>query len=245
MSAEFRRAGALTYGSRICPAGLKAIIFDVDGTLYTQARLRRAMAIRVVRHAIAHPLSGGRVIQVLRAFRSAQEYLRSAGCSDSICGKQFQLTCEWTGLGDDQVRGIVELWMEKEPLPLLKGCLRPGLLAVLESAKAAGIGLGVFSDYAADKKLEAMGIRHYFNTICAAQDEEIGRFKPHPKGLEVTLNRLNVSPEHALYIGDRPDVDVEAAQRAGLRAVIIGSGAAPAGASWVGIRTFLDLGEML
>jgi hypothetical protein len=55
MSAQFRRAGALTYGSRICPAGLKAIIVDVDGTLYTQTRLRRAMAIRVVRHAIAHP----------------------------------------------------------------------------------------------------------------------------------------------------------------------------------------------
>ena len=68
------------FGSGIERAGLKAIIFDVDGTLYTQAPLRRAMALRLMRHALAHPVAGSEAVRALRAFRQAQEHLRSADC---------------------------------------------------------------------------------------------------------------------------------------------------------------------
>jgi phosphoglycolate phosphatase-like HAD superfamily hydrolase len=54
-----------------------------------------------------------------------------------------------------------------------------------------------------------------------AQDPEVQRFKPHPRGLEVTLGRLGVSKREAIYIGDRADVDGEAAGRAGVRCVIV------------------------
>ncbi len=203
------------------------------------------MALRLMLHALAHPLSGSQAIRALRAFRKAQEHLRSVEGEDSICHQQLELACKWSGLDNNQVRQIVEMWMEKEPLPLLRGCIRPGLLDMLQQAKAADIRLGVFSDYVSGHKLEAMGIRQYFHAICAAQDADIGRFKPHPKGLEVTLQRLNVSAEHALYIGDRPTVDAEAARRAGMNAVIIGGEAAPPGATWLGIRTFEVLGKTL
>ncbi len=66
----------------------------------------------------------------------------------------------------------------------------------------------------------AMGIRPYFDAVVSAQDSEVRRFKPHPRGLEVTLARLGVEPGQACYIGDRPEVDAAAARAAGLECVI-------------------------
>ena len=48
---------------------LAAVIFDVDGTLYDQPPLRRAMAIRLMRCVAREPFTGSRTIRVLRAYR--------------------------------------------------------------------------------------------------------------------------------------------------------------------------------
>jgi FMN phosphatase YigB (HAD superfamily) len=79
----------------------------------------------------------------------------------------------------------------------------------------------VCSDYPANAKLAAMGIERYFDCVVAAQDQEVGCFKPNPRILEVALDKLSVAPADALYAGDRPDGDGGAASRAGMRYVNI------------------------
>ena len=64
--------------------------------------------------------------------------------------------------------------MEKAAASLARAVYPARVDGWAEAAKDAGIRLGVFSDYASDHKLEAMGIREYFHAICAAQDAEIG-----------------------------------------------------------------------
>jgi FMN phosphatase YigB (HAD superfamily) len=66
-----------------------------------------------------------------------------------------------------------------------------------------------------------MGMTEFFDVVVTAQDREIQRFKPDPTGLEVTLQRLGVRNDKAIYIGDRPEVDAIAATRAGLRHFIL------------------------
>src|SRR6266852_2646025 len=79
------------------PAVLKAIIFDVDGTLYCQDSLRLAMLRRLLQAHATRPLSGLRTFRVLGAYRRAQEYLReSPMVSADLAQAQIRLTCERT-----------------------------------------------------------------------------------------------------------------------------------------------------
>ncbi len=60
------------------PQRISAIVFDVDGTLYSQRRLRFWMAPEFAVRLVVAP-SGARVIQVIRAYREAHEMVRARG----------------------------------------------------------------------------------------------------------------------------------------------------------------------
>src|SRR5579864_7680655 len=57
---------------------LKALIFDVDGTLYEQGPVRRAVFYRLLRVHLADPAGGFFTLRALQAYRNAQETLRTA-----------------------------------------------------------------------------------------------------------------------------------------------------------------------
>ena len=201
---------------------LKAIIFDVDGTLYEQAPVRRAMLYRILRANLTSPRQGMVTLQALRSYRKAHEELRhSPPDSGEIASAQLLLASKRAGLSPEIVASYVTRWMEEEPLSLLATWMRKGTLALLQGAKRSGLKLAVFSDYPADRKLAAMGIARFFDVVVTAQDPEVQRLKPDPRGLEVTLQRLGVRSNQAFYIGDRADVDGEAASRAGIQHFIL------------------------
>lgn len=77
------------------------------------------------------------------------------------------------------------------------------------------VALGSVSNGVAD--LGAIGMAHYFRTSIAAHS--FGSAKPDPAIFHAACDALGVSPAEAIYIGDDPVLDVEGAQRAGLRAV--------------------------
>ena len=74
-----------------------------------------------------------------------------------------------------------------------------------------------------------MGIAPFFDCVVAAQDAEVGCFKPNPRILEVALGKLGIAPSDALFAGDRPDGDGVAAARAGVRYVNIVHAPSPLG----------------
>ena len=201
---------------------LKALVFDVDGTLYRQGRLRRKIAYRLARAVAQSPAEGLQALRAIRAYRRAQETLRSRKdpCID-VAQAQLHLAAQDTGMPLEQVRRWVVQWMEHEPMTLLRACVMEDLHHTLGQARKQGLRLGVFSDYPANDKLRAMGVLDLFDAVVTAQDPEVQRFKPHPRGIEVTMDRLGVSNWEAIYIGDRADVDAEAADRAGVRCVIV------------------------
>lgn len=77
--------------------------------------------------------------------------------------------------------------------------------------------LGSISNGVAD--LEAIGIAHFFQASIAAY--RVGSAKPDPAIFHAACEALGIAPEDALYIGDDPLLDVEGAQKAGLRAAWI------------------------
>ena len=205
-------------------AGAQAVLFDVDGTMYRQAPVRRAMMTKLARAHAARPVEGYRVLKILAAYRHAQEDLRSRGFAGDVGAEQVRVAAERVGADPAAVRQLVERWMEVEPLPSVAASVRPGLVDALDAVTAAGARLGAVSDYPAVRKLEALGVRDRFDVVLSAQDSRVGAFKPDPKGLLVALDDLGVPPSQALYVGDRADVDLPAATAAGMRCVLVGGG---------------------
>ncbi|MDQ6673843.1 MAG: HAD family hydrolase [Chloroflexota bacterium] len=207
---------------------LKGIVFDLDGTLYDQDTLRRAMLLRLARAHAWRPLHGLRTLRVLSAYRKAQEHLRESTTLHSepvnLARAQIRLACERTQAEASFVEECVTRWMEQAPLPLMARSLHPGVLEFLHACKSRGLRLGVLSDYPADAKLEALGLAGFFEVVLAAQSAEVGAFKPHPRGLLMVMQRLQISASECLYVGDRAEVDAAVAVAAGVVCAIMTRG---------------------
>lgn len=219
-----------------------AIVFDVDGTLYLQKPLRRAMALRLARYALSSPRQGVRCARVLQSYRRAQEELRLI--TGTAAGGQTARAAAHAGCSLEEVEAHVGRWMEREPLGLLPRFVRPGLREFLVRARSAKIQLAVLSDYPADAKLEALGMADLFDVVLCAQDDGIGIFKPDPAGLREVVRRLRMSPARCLYVGDRPEVDALAAARAQMPCAIF-TRRAPADAAWTGVAEVEALNRLV
>ncbi|MDQ6420579.1 HAD family hydrolase [Paenibacillus sp. LHD-117] len=68
-------------------------------------------------------------------------------------------------------------------------------------------------------KIDRLGIRDLFDLIIVS--EEAGVKKPDPKIFEMALDRLRLSSEQCLYVGDHPVNDMEGAARIGMQTIWI------------------------
>ncbi len=197
--------------------GIDLVVFDVDGTLYDAARLRRAMLVRLL--AAAWQARSLQALRVLRIFRQVREALGDEGSPDFM-DLQYTRTAARAGCDPQLVRALVLEWMEQRPLPLLPACRRPQVDTLFTALQASGKRLAVWSDYPAADKLRALGLRA--EVVVSATDAEVARLKPDPRGLQMILARTGVPAGRALMIGDRVDRDALAAHRAGVKSLILG-----------------------
>ena len=74
----------------------------------------------------------------------------------------------------------------------------------------------------AEKRLEEMGIRRYFDVIVSSAEEGVA--KPDPRIFNIALIRAGCTPEQAVMIGDRIDNDIVPAKQMGMKTVRIRQG---------------------
>ena len=74
----------------------------------------------------------------------------------------------------------------------------------------------------AEKRLEEMGIRRYFDVIVSSAEEGVA--KPDPRIFNIALIRAGCTPEQAVMIGDRIDNDIVPAKQMGMKTVWIRQG---------------------
>jgi HAD superfamily hydrolase (TIGR01549 family) len=202
-----------------------AVLFDLDGTLYRQAPLRRLMALELLTLPLGGPVRAPRRFRALSAFRHAQEALRSRGASrggGSLAAAQVAAAAQASGLPETEVAGLVQEWMQERPLKYLLRVRAAGLLALLDYLDVAGIRVGVLSDYPAEAKLQALGLAGRFAPVLCTTDPEIGALKPHPRGFLRACEIWRLAPREVLMVGDRADADAAGAASAGMPCVIVG-----------------------
>lgn len=91
----------------------------------------------------------------------------------------------------------------------------PNVLAVLQVLKQAGKKVGIVSTKYRYRIMGSFELAGSFPIDEIVGGEDVDVFKPNPKGLNLMLERLGVSKEETLYIGDSY-IDAETARNAGV-----------------------------
>jgi FMN phosphatase YigB (HAD superfamily) len=195
----------------------KAIIFDVDGTLYNQKKLRLFMIFEMFKVLLFSPSKTGdlKIVWNFRKIREKNRYVTTCDLEE----EQYNWGAQASGASSLRVRHVVQEWMYDRPLPYLLRCHHRGVKELFTLLKDKGIRIGIFSDYPADAKLKALGLDA--DAVVAATQKEVGRLKPDPKGLLIIAKKLGTPITNCLFIGDQDEKDGECARRAGMPCIIL------------------------
>jgi beta-phosphoglucomutase family hydrolase len=97
----------------------------------------------------------------------------------------------------------------------------PGFEQLIAHARAGGVKLAVATAAPPANivfTLDGLDLRRHFDTVVGAAD--VARGKPNPDVFLLAAERCGVAPEHCIVFEDAP-LGVEAARRAGMRAVVL------------------------
>ena len=195
-------------------ADIDAVIFDLDGTLYKQSKVRSVMIWRLLIHAI---LGGYRDILIVMHYRQNMEKLANKP-TPNLHQLQFLETAKVFLLEEREIKEIIHKWMIIKPLDILKKSVYPDVNRLFKILRGRGIKIGIFSDYPAVEKLKILGLE--VDAICSSTEKDVSKLKPNPAGLLKVLDQLNTNPVRAIMIGDREDRDLLCANSLGVPCLI-------------------------
>lgn len=178
---------------------VRAVSWDLDGTLYDLAALRRRALPRAL-----FP-STWRDLRALSAWKRACDEVRGRGG-------------ELPAPGDATVRAAEARWL----VPALRAIgPRAGITDALDALR--DLPHVVVSDHPAEEKLVALGLRARFLHVVVGED--LGWLKPSPRPFVAAAELLRVPVESLLHVGDRDDTDGAGARAAGCQVVVVPPGA--------------------
>jgi HAD superfamily hydrolase (TIGR01549 family) len=196
---------------------IKAVLFDVDDTLFDRAMAQKTVLDLIVKKlpGIFSGLKPERVLEAyLESDRVSTERFNAGATSEGIRDLRNRLFLQLLGLKEDLAAMISEMYVRDYPkvktpvagaIPLVKKLSRK-------------FRLGVVSNGLSDvqyTKLETMGLRDLFS--CVVLSEEFGIRKPDSKIFHHAVSFLHLQPAECLYVGDSYVNDVIGAKNAGMQ----------------------------
>lgn len=179
------------------PLRYRAVVFDLDDTLTSEAEYQVSAGRAVLRH-----LSEKTGLSLARVERESEHV------SDVERSAYFQTLLPRLGIESDshQTSRLVELHRGHSP----EISWYPDVAPVLESLRGVGAKLGVVTDGYAEaqrRKLAVLRAEELFDAIVVS--DEFGRdyWKPHPEPFLRVCAALGVQPDQMIYVGDNPAKD--------------------------------------
>ena len=210
---------------------IKAILFDLDDTLYQERTYVESGFAAVAVHL-------------------AQRFGFSP---EAVLAEMIQLL-EREGRGRifDRVltsRGRYTLDLVQECVALYRGHapqirLEPTSRTVLGQLRRWGLKLGVLTDgllVMQQQKVLALGLAELVDATVYTDDLGPSCHKPHPAGFHCLLERVRAQPAEVLFVGNDPVKDVAGAQAVGIEAVHLLAAAEPMPGAQYTIRRLDEL----
>lgn len=189
---------------------VKAVIFDLDGTLLDRDSSLKVF-IRNQYKRYANELKHVPEEQYVTRFIELDNkgYVWKDKVYQQLLQEQSISSLTWEQLLEDYIKHF-----QHSCIPF------PNMEHVLKELRNRGILLGMITNGFTEFQLlniHALGIDKYIDTILVSEQEGIK--KPQAEIFLRALERLDVSPEESVYVGDHPENDVIAARNVGMNAV--------------------------
>ena len=191
---------------------IRLFIFDLDGTLYDQKKLRRRIVqilmLRFFSFSI-RPID----LKIISSFRKQRENHKGYS-SFAIEKEQYQWCADELKIPVQKVEVCILKYMYKLPLKFILSARYPNIEKVFNAIKELNFSIAIYSDYPVQEKLDALHLEAdvLFNSI----DNDPHQLKPSGKAVDFICSKMNISRDEALLIGDREDTDGESARLAGV-----------------------------
>lgn len=189
----------------------KAVIFDVDGTLYNQSHMRIYMFIRLVSFYSLHLKSIKELIAIyyFRKLREEEKY-RASGIE-----KITEIVAERLHIKTDIVASAIKKWMFEIPLDVINKCSYSDVISCARKFRDAEKKIIIYSDYPAEEKLSALEIPYDY--IFVSGEGYLQELKPSIHAMKHILHSTELSPNEIIYIGDRDEKDGTSAKLVGIQ----------------------------
>ena len=181
---------------------VKAVIFDLDGTLLNTLGDLHASINHTMEH-FGFPLH---TLEEVKGYvGNGVVKLIQRACPENVGNGEEVLEyfkADYAVHGEDTTRPY------------------DGIIELLEELKKRGIMCGIVSNKydGALKRLDEKFFKGYFD-VCIGERPEINK-KPAPDMVYMALDALGITKDEAVYVGDS-DVDIETAKNAGLKCISV------------------------
>lgn len=193
---------------------IRAVAFDIDGTLYPENQFFLKCIPDVIRapllfygfcrarkHIRRHdlyepPFHREQAVRVLKSLHMRTD-------EDRIERMQQQLARQFYSRWDQLFHGM-----------------RPfdGVSQALEELRRRGYLLAAMSDFPVDSKLELLGLEEHF--LFSFSSEDVGYLKPSRVPFMTLCDELGMHPSEVLYVGNSVSKDIAGSRDAGLAAAL-------------------------
>ncbi len=205
---------------------IRAIGFDLDGTLFDHRRAARS--------GVAEFLSALGVAATDQAVDAwfAAEAVHFERWRSGLVGfaeqRRARLRDVLSGLdlavphGDAALDALFERYLAEYRSAWTAF---PGVHDLLRDLRRRGYRLGLLTNGSTQQqtdKLDAVGLTDLLDVVCIS--ERIGHHKPAPAAFAALLAGLDVRADECVFVGDDPVTDAEGARAAGIAVVLIESG---------------------
>jgi putative hydrolase of the HAD superfamily len=185
----------------------RAVVFDLDDTLYRERRF-----VLSGLRGVARAIEARHGVPAADTWRVMTRHFRHEGRAALL-----QAVCRAQNLPLQEIPGWVA--RIRSHTPDLR--LPRGSVAILRRVRAEGYRVGILTNGLPDTqraKVRALGLRSLVDAIVYA-DEHADGGKPHVACFAAVLSALRVSPADAVFVGDHLENDIEGARAAGMRTI--------------------------
>ncbi len=184
---------------------IKAVAFDIDGTLYPDYKMFLASIIL----GIQYP-------RFLNHFRIVRKQIRQYREVGDFYKLQASLLAGRMHIAEKKAQQLISQ-VVYDKWPAVFKYIKPyhGVKDLLLKLKRMDMKIAVLSDLPVQRKLENMELSGLWD--CAFSSEETGYLKPHPAPFRELLRRLNTLPQATLYVGNNYRYDIIGASQIGIK----------------------------
>lgn len=179
---------------------VQAILFDLDNTLMDRDNTFRSFCTQFVQDFLGHlePAEAQDVIEDM-IYRDADGYRDKDGFFIELS----EILPWETPVTAEHIRAYYDASY------INHGATMKDAVDILKYCKERGYILGLVTNGKVEiqnTKMDTLGLREYFKAIVISG--EVGIAKPDPKIYQLALDRLGVTADQTLFIGDHPVNDI-------------------------------------